>query len=91
MSRGRGQSGEIQGYFCPVYPLAVRERWLREERLRLTELGFEKCCSRCHEWYPQDTEFFLTCNSTGDGLYGFCRCCYMEARYPEKYVLAQAA
>lgn len=45
------------------------------QRTRITELGQERCCSKCGEWWPDDTEFFFrtrgrTCSP--------CKACYYE-------------
>lgn len=40
-------------------------------RRRTTELGTERYCRRCHEWWPEDDEFW---NGVG-GRYVKCRAC----------------
>lgn len=42
-------------------------------RLRETELGTEKWCGRCQDWWPADTEFFW---KTSKGLWYCCKACY---------------
>lgn len=45
-----------------------------------TELGTEKLCTRCHEYWPADKEFFYLANKKKDGLHSWCKCCYLEWR-----------
>lgn len=49
-----------------------------------TELGVEKLCSICNEYYPYDTEFFYgtgTKRKSGKiSLYACCKACY-EIKY----------
>ena len=58
------------------------------------ELGLQKRCTRCHEWWPWDTEFFAVAARAGemfvqggrpyvrvsDVLRGTCRACDAERR-----------
>lgn len=41
------------------------------------ELGVQRRCSRCHEWWPADPEFFYR---HGDHLHSWCKACWKEAR-----------
>jgi len=44
--------------------------------LAITELGIEKRCGRCKEWWPVDAEFW---SSKANGqLYAWCRGCFAE-------------
>lgn len=52
-----------------------------EHLYQQTELGIEKLCPRCKEYWPADTEFFhLSSGNYGDGLYTYCRACSMEIK-----------
>ena len=45
------------------------------------ELGKERWCPRCSEWWPADGEFFYTTGNAGSGqLMGWCKACYTEWR-----------
>jgi hypothetical protein len=58
------------------------------DKTRNTELGPEKLCSKCNEYWPADKEFFYTNKKAKDGLYHWCKACYAEwwhNRYPTKY------
>lgn len=77
----------IQGYFCPVPPMALRIKRIAAGKYIYTVSGIEKKCSRCSEFWPIDTEFFFSCNGKGDGLTSCCKACYLENRYPERYGL----
>ena len=47
-------------------------------KLRMTEYGQEKLCTRCNEWWPADEEFFAP-NAQGSGqLFHYCRACQVE-------------
>ena len=43
---------------------------------RQTELGVEKLCSCCNEWWPADGEFFYQNQARSDGLTGLCKACF---------------
>lgn len=48
--------------------------------LTTTELGVERRCNGCGEWWPLDGEFFHR-NPKGIGGYlGTCRACFSERR-----------
>jgi len=40
----------------------------------------EKRCSRCREYLPADNEFFYAARCTPDGLYRWCKACYLDWR-----------
>jgi len=42
---------------------------------RKTFLGPEKRCARCHDWWPEDTEFF---HRQGTALHSYCKACVTE-------------
>lgn len=46
----------------------------RNSRFRETELGTECRCSRCHEWWPADAEFFFMCKGKP---HTWCKACYI--------------
>ena len=49
-----------------------------KHRLREGELGTEKYCNKCSEWWPADTEFFYADGGDPTGLYHCCKACYEE-------------
>jgi hypothetical protein len=52
---------------------------------RVTEIGIEKLCTKCGEYWPADTEFFhLSDTYYGDGLYVYCKACSLEKRREQK-------
>jgi len=58
--------------------LALR---LQSGKARLDpELGLEKLCSGCGEYWPQDTQFWSARHSKEavDGLQHYCKCCEGE-------------
>lgn len=40
------------------------------------ELGVQRRCSRCREWWPADPEFFY--HDTPDRLHSWCKACWAE-------------
>lgn len=43
-----------------------------------TDLGLEKRCSKCREYWPADNTAFYVCSKAPDGLYDWCKACYLE-------------
>lgn len=66
---------------CPAWTPAQIARRLETGTLRYADAQLEKRCSRCREYLPADTEFFMT---THQGqrldLHTWCKCCYAERR-----------
>jgi hypothetical protein len=56
---------------CPHPGPFCRWHISQSERWRNTELGLERQCSTCDEWWPADREFFFT--------HWLCRACEYEA------------
>lgn len=48
-----------------------------------TELGVEKCCTKCGELWPEDDEFYYFHMSTGT-YYTECRACYSDRRVKDR-------
>lgn len=49
----------------------------RQPKLRQTEYGPERRCSKCGEYWPADDEFFHRCRT---GLASACKACTAESR-----------
>lgn len=47
---------------------------------KYTELGKEKYCPKCDEYFPATKEFFFGKNKNGAGLESCCKACYMERK-----------
>lgn len=61
----------------PVPPTILR----RSKRYRLDpELGWEKQCTHCLEWWPADGEFFHNAQHESSRLHPWCRDCCGQAR-----------
>lgn len=58
------------------------ERGLASGKYRIELDGLQKQCCRCHDYWPADSEFFYTDKKGSDGLFGFCKACYIEKRFP---------
>jgi hypothetical protein len=48
--------------------------------LTLTELGTERRCNGCGEWWPLDGEFYHRNPKGIGGFLGTCRACFAERR-----------
>lgn len=81
----RPVSSVIQGPFCPIPRPELLALRLRKGKYKFTVAGLEKFCARCQSYWPADTEFFFPCRTNRDGLHEWCRACYMEWRWPERY------
>lgn len=49
----------------------------------VTELGYEKKCSTCGDFWPEDTEFFYW-NAPQNRYYAECIACYSQRRKNER-------
>lgn len=47
---------------------------------KFTELGKEKYCPKCDDYFPATKEFFFGKNKGGVGLESCCKACYMERK-----------
>lgn len=45
---------------------------------QITDLGLEKRCSKCREYFPADNEFFYPNGGSPDGLCDWCKACYQQ-------------
>lgn len=45
------------------------------KRVRFSELGPERCCSKCGDWWPDDAEFYYQSNGKSRQP---CKACYAE-------------
>lgn len=48
------------------------------------ELGLQKRCGRCKEYYPADREFFHHQGKGIGGLHSYCKACVAENREKKK-------
>lgn len=66
----------------PVCPLAARDGLERSTVFRGRAASdtdaIERLCSRCGEWWPADTEFFVLSPGTAGGLATACRACRLQ-------------
>ncbi len=81
MSQGRSPDSEIQGFYCPLQPVRLVAKRLASGKCILTDLGLEKRCPKCDSYWPMDTQFWFA-SKTEDGLFAWCRACYMARRWP---------
>lgn len=80
--KGHAGEGEIGGFFSPLIDRRLLLKRLREGTMQRTDAGLVKRCPRCGEYWPFDTEFFFANGGKTDGLYAWCRACYVEYRWP---------
>lgn len=79
----RPPDAEIQGFFSPLQPPTLLAKRLRAGRCVVTDIGLEKRCAKCGAFWPMDTEFWFP-SKTEDGLFQWCRACYISQRWPER-------
>ena len=59
---------------------------MRKAMMITTELGLEKKCTKCGDWWPADKEFY---NSNGGGkLHSKCKACERELIREKRTCLA---
>jgi len=81
--KARPADAEIQGFYCPLQPAHLVARRLQSGKCILSDLGLEKECPKCKCFWPMDTEYWFA-SRTEDGLFGWCRACYTERRWPNR-------
>jgi hypothetical protein len=69
---GRGREPQHQPHGAPGESAGPASK------LRQTDLGPEKLCTRCDEWWPADPEFFYSDPEGVAGLFYCCKACYQE-------------
>lgn len=57
---------------------------LKSGKAVFTDIGREKCCPRCSEYWPADSQFYHTNPSKTDGLQYWCKACYAEWQTAKK-------
>lgn len=77
-----GRVTQENGAFCPIQDRdAMIRRLTRKGTIwRLADLGLEKRCSRCQEYWPADTEFWFSEPQSAGGLSSWCKACFREWR-----------
>ncbi|SHO58772.1 hypothetical protein [Vibrio quintilis] len=67
------------GEYTPLMKPGLLQSRLRRGRARIDpEMGLEKFCPHCQEFWPQDTLFWTISRSEPDGLQCWCRACQLE-------------
>lgn len=67
--------------FCPIPTRRTISQGLKSGRYALTNIGLERLCSTCGEFWPADTEFFWA-TPGGAGLHCWCKACYIAWKKP---------
>ncbi|WP_336290907.1 hypothetical protein [Aeromonas dhakensis] len=71
----------MHGEYTPLMKPGLLAKRLASGKAKLDpEMGLEKLCSGCNEYWPQDTAFWSVWNSTRscDGLQHYCKACESE-------------
>lgn len=68
------------GEYTPLFNTKLIAERLRKGTAVITELGLEKRCACCGEFWPQDTLFWSKNPTTADGLDYRCKACVNEGR-----------
>lgn len=63
-----------------VCPPRLFEKRLRNGRYRRGDVGLEKRCSKCREYWPADNTAFYPQLRERDGLSDWCKACYLQWR-----------
>ena len=66
--------------WCPVIAPERIAVAIRNGTMAHTALGISRRCPRCGEWYPYDSEFWMSHLGRGYGLHCWCKGCHVEAR-----------
>lgn len=61
-------------------PLHTRRHAADDRPVEITDLGLERRCNTCREWWPMDGEFFHRNPKGIGGFLGTCRACFAEKR-----------
>ena len=64
--------------FVPTPVPEKLEKKLAAGLVKKTELGLEKRCCRCGEFWPMDSKFYQCNRRTWDGLMAYCKACYED-------------
>lgn len=67
-------------FFCPIPTTQTVTLGFKKGSYALTNLGLERRCSMCAEFWPADTEFFWSTPKSPSGLHCWCKACYTERR-----------
>lgn len=69
------------GEYTPLMKSGLLQRRLANGKAILdAELGLQKWCPHCQEYWPQDTLFWSPCSRNPDGLQSWCKACQLECK-----------
>lgn len=71
----------MHGEYTPLMKPGLLAKRLASGKAKLDpEMGLEKLCSGCNEYWPQDTAFWSVWNHiySQDGLQHYCKACEAE-------------
>ncbi|MCG6346704.1 hypothetical protein K6U40_14560 [Vibrio fluvialis] len=67
------------GEYTPLMKAGLLQRRLLNRKAEIDpELGLQKLCPHCQEFWPQDTLFWAPSHSEPDGLQCWCKACQLE-------------
>ncbi len=67
------------GEYTPLMKDGLLNRRLTSGKALIDpELGLQKWCPHCREFWPQDTLFWSPCAREPDGLQSWCKACQLE-------------
>ncbi|EJL6577381.1 hypothetical protein K6U20_11520 [Vibrio fluvialis] len=67
------------GEYTPLMKAGLLQRRLLNGKAEIDpELGLQKLCPHCQEFWPQDTLFWAPSHSEPDGLQCWCKACQLE-------------
>lgn len=71
----------MHGEYTPLMRAGLLQKRLESGKARIDpEMGLEKLCSGCGDYWPQDTAFWSAWNhkNASDGLQHYCKACEQE-------------
>ena len=75
------------GEYTPLMKHGLMEqRIARGKAVIDSELGLQKWCPDCHEFWPQDTLFWSTSSHKPDGLQSTCKACQLGSKREKRNV-----
>ena len=70
--------------FCPVWKESLVNLRLKRGTVIFTEIGREKSCASCGEFWPADSEFYLSDYKRSDGLSSWCKGCLLASKRKQR-------
>lgn len=76
----------MHGEYTPLMKAGLLQKRLESGKARIDpDMGLEKFCTGCNDYWPQDTAFWSVRNhpNAPDGLQHYCKACEQEGGMDE--------